>query len=151
MSSEKPTILLIPGAWLQANAFEAVATILRAQGYPVQTMTLLSAGGPTSTAVADDAEDIRRRFLSQLVTQGKEVIIGMHSYSGIPVAESVKGFARKDLAAQGKKGGAIRLTYIKAFLITAGQSAASILGEHINEVMTFDVWSLIHIKQEDQL
>jgi hypothetical protein len=141
MSSEKPTIL-IPGAWLQANAFEAVATILRAQGYPVQTMTLLSAGGPTSTTVADDAEDIRRRILSQLV---------MHSYSRIPNAESVKGFARKDLAAQGKKGGVIRLIYIAAFLITAGQSVASILGEHINEVMTFDVWNPIHIKQEGLL
>lgn len=95
MSSEKPTILLIPGAWLQANAFEAVATILRAQGYPVQTMTLLSAGGPTSTTVADDAEDIRRRILSQLV---------MHSYSGIPGAEKCKGLRTEGPGGAGKEG-----------------------------------------------
>lgn len=139
MSSEKPTILLIPGAWLPASAFEDVATILRAQGYPVHTMALLSVGGPTSTTVADDAEDIRQRYLNKFIMEGKEVIIVMHSYSGIPGTESVKGFARKDLAAQGKKGGVVGLIYITAFLIAAGQSVASILGENMEIAMTFDV------------
>lgn len=139
MASEKPTILLIPGAWHQANAVEDVAIILRAQRYPVHTMALLSVGGPTSTTVADDAEDIRQRYLTPLVTQGKEVIVVMHSYSGIPGTESIKGFARKDLAAQGKKGGVIGLLYITAFLVAAGQSVASILGDFINYAMTFDV------------
>lgn len=139
MSSEKPTILLIPGAWLPASAFEDVATILRAQGYPVHTMSLLSVGGPTSTTVADDEEDIRQRYLNQLITEGKEVIIVMHSYSGIPGTESVKGLARKDLAAQGKKGGVIGLIYMTSFLIAAGESVASILGEYMDIAMSFEV------------
>jgi vacuolar-type H+-ATPase subunit F/Vma7 len=139
MPSEKPTILLIPGAWHQANTFEAVATILRAKGYPVQTMTLLSVGGLTSATVADDAEDIRQKYLRKLVTEGKEVIVVMHSYSGIPGTESIKGFAQKDLAAQGKKGGVVGLVYITAFLVAAGASVASILGEYIDFAMTFDV------------
>jgi hypothetical protein len=48
------------------------------------------------------------------------------NHSGIPVIESIKGFAQKDLAAQGGKGGVIGLVYITAFLIAAGGSVASI-------------------------
>lgn len=89
--------------------------------------------------VADDAKHIRQRYLTQLVTEGKEVIVVMHSYSGIPGTESIKGFARKDLAAQGRKGGVVGLVYITAFLVAAGGSVASILGEYMDYAMTFDV------------
>ncbi|KAJ5668097.1 uncharacterized protein N7477_006667 [Penicillium maclennaniae] len=120
--SIKPTILLIPGAWHEAGIFDTVAAILRAQGYPVESMTLPSAGGPVSTTVADDAEYIRGRYLKELVAQGKEVVMVMHSYSGIPGTESIQGLARKDLEAQGKQGGVVAIVYISAFLMPAGQS-----------------------------
>ncbi|KAJ6111767.1 hypothetical protein N7523_007828 [Penicillium sp. IBT 18751x] len=123
--SIKPTILLIPGAWHEAGIFDTVAAILRAQGYPVESMTLPSAGGPVSTTVADDAEYIRGQYLKELVEQGKEVVMVMHSYSGIPGTESIKGLARKDLAAQGKQGGVIAIVYISAFLIPAGKTLES--------------------------
>lgn len=140
MSAEKPTIILIPGAWHKADTFEPVASILRTQGYPVQAMTLLSAGGPPSTTVADDAEYIRKRYLLELVAHGKEIVLVMHSYSGIPGTESVSGLARKDLAARGKPGGVIALVYVTAFLIPAGQSVES-LSPHgvLDPAMKIDV------------
>ena len=125
MSTKKPNILLIPGAWHKADIFDSVAAILRTQAYSVETMTLPSAGGPVSTTVADDAEFIRDGYLNELVAQGKEVVVVMHSYSGIPGTESIKGLARKDLVGQGKQGGVIALVYIAAFLIPAGQSVES--------------------------
>ncbi|KAJ5091386.1 alpha/beta-hydrolase [Penicillium alfredii] len=103
MTTEKPIILFIPGAWHQGGIFEPVANILRAQGYQAEPITLPSVGGLTSTNAYDDAEHICKTHLNDLVAQGKEVILVMHSYGGIPGTESVKGLARKDIAAQGEK------------------------------------------------
>ncbi|KAJ5805295.1 alpha/beta-hydrolase [Penicillium riverlandense] len=138
MSIEKPTVLLIPGAWHQGSTFEPVANILRAQGYQAETITLPSAGGPASTTAYDDADHIRKAYLDDLVAQGKEVIIVMHSYGGIPGTESVKGLARKDLIAKGKKGGVISLIYQSAFLVPAGASVESFLPGGLDRYMTTD-------------
>ncbi|KAH8423411.1 alpha/beta hydrolase [Aspergillus melleus] len=135
---EKPTILLIPGAWHQGNTFDPVATILRQQGYPAETITLPSAGGPSSTTAYDDANHIRKNYLDGLVSQGKEVILVLHSYAGIPGTESVKGYARKDLVAQGKNGGVVGLVYLAAFLIPAGASVETFVPGGLDPLMTLD-------------
>ncbi|KAJ6114829.1 alpha/beta-hydrolase [Penicillium sp. IBT 16267x] len=126
MSAEKPTIVLIPGAWHAGSTYEPVAALLRAQGYPAETLTLLSAGGPPSTSVAEDAEHIRKT-LEPLIEQGKEVVLALHSYSGVPGSECVKGLTRKELEAQGKKGGIVAMVFVAAFLLPAGQSIDSFL------------------------
>lgn len=146
MSSEKPVILLIPGAWHQAQTFDPVVSILQAQGYRAEAMKLLSAGGPPSTNLADDAEHIRQTSLNHLIAQGKEVVVVMHSYSGLPGTESVKGLLRTDLAAQGKNGGVVALVYITAFLLKAGESVQSIMPDGLDPVMTFDVGVNVHIR-----
>ncbi|KAJ5768494.1 hypothetical protein N7533_001077, partial [Penicillium manginii] len=127
MPTSKPAILLIPGAWHQSECWKPVTNLLEGEGYYVEPVTLPSAGGPPSTSVADDAAYIRSNYLESLVAQGREVIIVMHSYGGVPGTESVKGFARKDIAAQGKSGGVIALVYTTAFLIPGGQSVAESL------------------------
>lgn len=127
MSSTKPTILLIPGAWHRGEAWSPVTTLLQEQGYHVEAVTLPSAGGSPSSTMTDDAEHIRTKHLDDLIVQGRDVIVVMHSYSGIPGTECIKGMARKDLAAQGKPGGVIALVYVAAFLIPAGESLGSAL------------------------
>lgn len=139
MSTEKPTILLISGAWHKAHIFDAVIDILQSQGYPVVTKALLSAGGPVSTTVADDAEHIRQAYLNDLVAQGKEVVVVMHSYAGVPGTESIKGLARKDLAAQGKQGGVVALVYLAAFMLPAGKSVEATVPQGLDPAMTMDV------------
>lgn len=109
-------------------------------------MKLLSAGGPPSTNLADDAEHIRQTSLNHLIAQGKEVVVVMHSYSGLPGTESVKGLLRTDLAAQGKNGGVVALVYITAFLLKAGESVQSIMPDGLDPVMTFDVGVNVHIR-----
>jgi hypothetical protein len=135
----KPTILLIPGAWHTGSTFEPVANILRAQGYQAEPVTLPSAGGPTSATAYDDAEHIQKTYLNDLVAQGKEVILVMHSYGGIPGTECVKGFARSHLAAQGKKGGVVSLIYQSAFIVPAGASVESFLPGGLDRFMIMDV------------
>ncbi|KAL2811947.1 hypothetical protein BJX63DRAFT_397656 [Aspergillus granulosus] len=62
----------------------------------------------------------------------------MHSYAGIPGTESVKGFARKDLAAQGKQGGVVSLVYIAAFPVPAGASVTSFLPDGLDSFMALE-------------
>jgi hypothetical protein len=139
MANHKPTILLVPGAWHKGSTFEPVATILRDQGYEAETITLPSAGGPASTTAYDDAKYIQRQYLSPLVSSEKEVILVMHSYAGVPGTESVKGFARKDLAEQGKKGGVVGLVYLSAFIVPTGASVATLLPGGLDGFMTMEV------------
>lgn len=63
----------------------------------------------------------------------------MHSYAGVPGTESVKGFARKDLAAQGKKGGVVGLVYLSSFIVPAGASVATLLPGGLDSFMTIEV------------
>ncbi|KAL3466967.1 alpha/beta-hydrolase [Aspergillus heterothallicus] len=138
MASTKPTVLLIPGAWHQGSTFEPVAKVLREMGYDAETITLPSVGGPSSTTAYDDANHIQDKYLSDLVAEGKEVIIVMHSYAGIPGTESVKGFAKRELAAQGKQGGVVAIVYIAAFLVPLGASVASFLPDGLDSFMTLE-------------
>jgi len=85
------------GTW-EAPLFDLVAEILQVRGYPAETITLFSAGGPTSTTIADDAAHNRNQHLNELAAGGKEVVLVVHSYRGIPGTESVKGLTRKDFA-----------------------------------------------------
>ncbi|KAL4810608.1 alpha/beta-hydrolase [Aspergillus unguis] len=134
---EKPTVVLIAGSWHYGSIYEPVAAILRAQGYPVELVTLLSTGGPHSATAADDAAHLRSTLLDGLVADGKEIIMVLHSYAGIPGGDSVKGLARKDLAAAGQRGGVIALVYLAAFLLPTGQSIDSAVGG-ADKILAFD-------------
>lgn len=137
-TSEKPTIVLVAGNWHYGSVYNPVASILRAQGYPVETVTLLSTGGPTSTTVADDAAHIQNTVLKNLIAQGKEVVLVLHSYAGVPGGDSTRGLVRRDLALQDKKGGVIALVYLAAFLLPAGQSLDSLFGG-VENLLSFEV------------
>lgn len=138
MATEKATILLIPGSCCQGIIYEPVAAILRSQGYPAEPITLPSQGGPPSSTIYDDSEYIRQNYLKDLVAQDREIIIVMHSYSGIPGTECVKGFARKDRLAQDLKGGIVGLLYISSPVLRAGSSLSDI-NPNLESQATFDV------------
>lgn len=138
MANEKPTILLIPGSCNQGIIYEPVAAILRCQGYSVEPITLPSQGGPSSSTLHDDSEYIRQNYLKNLVAQGREIVIVMHSYSGLPGTECIKGFARKDCLAQDLNGGIVGLLYISSLVVLAGNSIVD-LNPMLESQATIDV------------
>lgn len=127
VTAEKPTIVLLHGAWHGPSSWDAVASQLNEYQYPFETVRLLSSGGEPSTSVAEDAVHIQK-LTSQLADAGKDIILVMHSYAGIPGTESAKGLLKKDRQADGKLGGIVSLVYITAFVIPPGTSLVSYFG-----------------------
>jgi pimeloyl-ACP methyl ester carboxylesterase len=103
----KPTIVLVHGAWADGSSWNAVATELRGQGFPIFTPTNLLRG-PT------DADYIAS-FVAQR-TSGPVVLVG-HSYGGFVITNAAT------------KGGDVKaLVYVDAFVPEAGETVFQILG-----------------------
>jgi pimeloyl-ACP methyl ester carboxylesterase len=105
----KPTIVLVHGAWADGSSWNAVATALRGQGFPVLTPPNLL------RRVGIDAPYISS-FIAQR-TNGPVVLVG-HSYGGFVITN-----------AAGQGDGDVRaLVYVDAFVPDEGEVVFQILG-----------------------
>ena len=114
-----PTIVLVPGAWHTAEAFDRVTAKLGADGYTAVSITLPSVGG--EAGVAEDAAFIRM-LTSRLADDGKDIVLVSHSYAGMPARESVTGLSKTNRKSKKKQGGIIALVYLVANLAEPGVS-----------------------------
>ncbi|TGO57077.1 hypothetical protein BOTNAR_0209g00060 [Botryotinia narcissicola] len=111
----KPTIVMVPGAWHKPLIYSEVAQSLEKHGYPTVSLALPSAG----------AEPSHQDFNGDVVSAGKEVVLVVHSYTGLPGGEAPKGLSKKDQEAKGLKGGLIRYVVINGFATPPGFQAAA--------------------------
>ena len=58
--------------------------------------------------------------MTELVAKEQDVIVVMHSYSGIPGSQALEGLDKKSCEAKGLKGGVVRLVYIMSFIVPEG-------------------------------
>lgn len=124
----KPTIVLVHGAWHTIDCWSLVTTQLKEYGYSFQAIQLPSAGGDLATTAEDDAAHIRKTTY-ELSAAGKDVILVLHSYGGIPGTQSANGLLKKDREVEKKSGGIISIVYVTAFLLPLGASLGSFLGD----------------------
>ena len=124
--SSKPAFVLVPGFFSPKESYAKVVDLLSSKGYESLPTDLPTAagGGDHAPSMSDDANSIHDAAAS-LADQGKDVVLVAHSYSGIPVTESVRGLLEVDRAREGKRGGIVALVYIAAFMIGEGESAAT--------------------------
>ena len=61
-----------------------------------------------------------RSTVTELVNENEEVIVVMHSYSGIPGGQALEGLDRKSRSERGLAGGVTRLIYIMSFIVPEG-------------------------------
>ncbi|KAH3994116.1 hypothetical protein HBI55_146180 [Parastagonospora nodorum] len=128
MSSTKPTLLFIPGAWHKSSCYTPVIQKLNDQGYETATAELASVGAnPGLQTWADDVTNIQS-VLAPLVDAGKRVIIIAHSYSSLPAGEAIKSYLLREREAAGKTGGVVHFVYISAFIIPPATSLMDALG-----------------------
>jgi pimeloyl-ACP methyl ester carboxylesterase len=120
----RPAIVISPGAFCPPVLYEDVASVLRSSGYEVHIVSHRSIGTPYSPppTMYDDAAQIHDLLVS-LADQGKEVVLVMHSYGGMPGTEAVKGVSILERKAQGKPGGVSHLLYVAALIAEVGMAA----------------------------
>jgi pimeloyl-ACP methyl ester carboxylesterase len=103
--SEKPTIVLVHGAFADSSSWNGVVPILEKDGYPV-----VAAANPLRSVKTDS--DYVRSLLGTI--NGPIVLVG-HSYGGMVISHAADG-----------QGNVKALVYVAAFAPEAGESAGGL-------------------------
>lgn len=117
LTSPKPTIVLVHGAWADSSGFDAEITALTKLGYPVVTVANPLRG------LTSDADYVRARLL----TIGGPIVLVGHSYGGAVITNAARGLPSVKA-----------LVYVAAFSLAQGESIATVLppnkypGSHID-------------------
>ncbi|CAG8978439.1 hypothetical protein HYALB_00012606 [Hymenoscyphus albidus] len=119
----KPTFVLVPGAWHSPDIYSAVTAILSKHGFSAMGVALPSVGAiPLHADFREDVAAIRK-CLTALISDEKDVVLVVHSYSGLPGGEAPIGVGKIEREAKGLKGlkgGFIRYVVINGFATPAG-------------------------------
>lgn len=122
--TSKPAIILVPGAWHSPEHFAPTTELLEQAGYSVHGVRLPSVRDepPFPTSHHPDREAVCAAILSALDDEGKDVLLVMHSYGGIPGSDACDGLSKGDRAKEGKATGVVGLVYIASFALQEGQN-----------------------------
>lgn len=129
MATPKPVIVFVPGAFSRPSDYDLVSNPLREAGYEVHVVHHTSSPDvltePTP-GMYDDADNIHR-LVETLADEGKDVVIVMHSYGGLPGTQACEGLSRAERLHASKLGGIVRLLYVGAAIAPVGSSMAGVL------------------------
>lgn len=122
----KPVFIFVPGAWHTPSIFARVIALLSHHGYTSHGLSLPSVdanpGLPDFSADVTALQDLITTHLSA----GADVIVAMNSYGGMVATEAVlPSMLKSARAAEGKKGGVLRLVYLAANAQPVGSSVFS--------------------------
>jgi len=91
--SNKPVLILVPGAWHTIEIWDKVISILEAQGYKCVGVPLPSTNGTNTTTFGDDVQAVQKAIETE-TSQGLDVVLVVHSYGGAVGQSAIKGFAK---------------------------------------------------------
>lgn len=119
----KPTIVLVPGAWHSPEIYDNVVKYLSSKGYSAEAVALSSVGAvPPNADFSEDAAAIRTRLSDLIVRQGKDVVLAVHSYAGLPGNVASEGLGKAEREKNGLSGGIVRLVFLAALVGIEGTS-----------------------------
>ncbi|MFG6445935.1 alpha/beta hydrolase [Microbacterium sp. P07] len=112
--SEKPTLLLVHGAWHGSWAWDPLAAILEDRGWTVERVDLptVHAADPIGLHLADDADAIS----AAIDAIDGPVVVVAHSYGGVPTTQAA--------SAENVR----HIVYIAAFVLDEGESLLGAVG-----------------------
>ena len=130
MAQPSPSVLIVPGAWHQIEAYQSFISHLHDVGFAVSAVNLPSfdTNTPLETSCFKDTEAVRVQILNLIDKEAKDVLVVAHSYGGIPAGGAVSGLSKVARLKEGKQGGVIGIVYITAFVAREGTSVFDILG-----------------------
>jgi|SRR5687767_14485983 hypothetical protein len=127
----KPTIVACAGAWHSPAIYNKVFLQLRSNGYETVAQSLPSLGGnPPISSFDPDVFAIRETLTKLVVHEEKDVVLVMHSFSGMTGSEAPVGLGKKERQEQGLKGGVVRLVYIAAFVPVEGFNPVAVMKDY---------------------
>ncbi|KAI1142330.1 alpha/beta-hydrolase [Hypoxylon sp. FL0543] len=131
MSSQKPVIVLIHGAFFAPVHYRKLIEPLRAQGYVVASPPLPTTGIDDTVAGKTYVDDVKRLLegLTPFLDEGREAVVVGHSQGGIAASALTEGQTVEERKAKGLKGGIKAVIYLTALAIPEkGASLAGLLG-----------------------
>lgn len=148
MSSNKPTLVIIPGAFSSPECYSKLTSALEAHEYEVHVPSLVTNNEtrPPSGDLKDDTALIRS-YVRSLVEKGHRVVCIGHSYGGQVMTNALRGLGLENRASRGLEGGVCALIYMAGFALTVGLSTFDNLQEFGNME---DVADAVFDMAEDQ-
>ncbi|CAI7633112.1 unnamed protein product [Penicillium discolor] len=127
------TILFVPGAWIAPSFYGPFLQALTVAGYDIHFAAYPSFNpeDPTTTTCQADTNAITVTLKSLVEDEGKDVLVFMYSYGGMPGAAAATGLAKSQRAREGKAGGVIGLLFLAAFLVPEGSSCWGLQGGNL--------------------
>ncbi|KAI1352350.1 Alpha/beta hydrolase fold-1 [Xylaria sp. FL0043] len=128
MPAKRPAVVLVPGAWTAPIAYRKLVSALQARFFKVHVPALPTNNGarPPDSSFEGDIQAVRQ-VVQQLVNDGNEVIVLMHSYGGVAGTSAIEGLILKDLQAKGLPGGVVHLISVAAFMLGLGQNVRTVV------------------------
>jgi pimeloyl-ACP methyl ester carboxylesterase len=126
-TAKKPTLVFVPGAWHPPSCYDIIIKILSSPpySYPCVAITTPTVGAEPPILTLQHDVDAIRAVTTVLADEGKEILLVMHSYGGLPGSQSCEGLSKTERERQGKKGGVIALVYIAAFVFPEGTTRST--------------------------
>ncbi|KAL4755569.1 alpha/beta hydrolase, partial [Aspergillus foveolatus] len=126
----EPTIVFVPGAWIDASVYQPFVHALTQTGYDVRYASYpsLNPADPVTTDVKADADAIASVLRPIVEDEGKDVLLVMHSYAGMPGAAAATGLSKLQRDQEEKPGGVVGLVFLGAFVVPEGASCAGLQG-----------------------
>jgi hypothetical protein len=129
------TILFVPGAWITKAFYEPFLQALKTAGYDVRYAGYPSLdpkeSDPSTRDCHADTEAITAVLRPLVEDEGKDVLLFMHSYAGMPGAAAATGLSKSQREQEGKAGGVIGLLFLGAFVVPEGLSCAGLQGGNL--------------------
>ncbi|KAH8912104.1 hypothetical protein BR93DRAFT_933173 [Coniochaeta sp. PMI_546] len=134
MPKDNVEIVIVPGSFATPPPYNVLVKGLEEKGYKARVLGLLSVNDGTrfpAATMQDDAAEIRSTVQSILddSENPRNVILALHSYSGIPGTEAVKGLSKAHRSAEGKDTAVVGLLYMAAFLPQVGQCIRDLMSQ----------------------
>lgn len=126
----KPTVAVVPGAWIPQHFYSPYMHTLEQAGFETRYAGYpsLEPKDPLTADCATDAEAVRTILQPLVETEGKDVVLVMHSYGSMPGCAAAKGLSKTERRMAGKLGGILGMILFSAFLVPEGLSCAGAQG-----------------------
>lgn len=129
--SRKPTLVLVPGAWHNTSTWDKIASLMETQQYKCVRVALPSTTSNPSATFPEDIEAARNSIVAE-TTQGRDVVVVVHSYGGAVGSSAIKGLVRRkqdvSLSAKGLSGHVLGIVMLASGFIPTGVSFIDYLG-----------------------